>query len=269
MNISRASSRRRPGNAGPTFEPVRALLRGLDVLAAVNQGQAGSVAALAQAVGLPRATVIRLLETLEGAGYIAHTGPNGRYDVSPRVTVLSSAFDYDAWLAAIAQPQLRRLMRRIHWPSDLMVRSGESMIVLTSNRGHSGLNINRRYAGMMSSIFNSGSGFAYLAWCDDAERQRIMAARTDPAERAAVEHEIARTRARGYGVRDISIPPGVGAIATPVLVDGRAVACLNVVYLPRMATAEVIARQCLPALRAAAQSLGRAIGRGFDGDRRR
>ena len=80
-----------------------------------------------------------------------------------------------------------------------------------------------------------------------------------------MEEEIVLTRKRGYGVRDANIPPGVGAIATPVLVDGRAVACLNVVFLPKLATPEAIAGECLSTLRAAAQSVAREMRRGLAG----
>lgn len=242
------------------------MLRGLEVLAAVNRGAARSVAELAAEAKVPRATAIRLLETLETAGYLARIGASGRYGVSPRVTALAAGFDYDAWLTAIAQPRLRRLMRQIRWPSDLMVRSAENMVVLTSNRDRSGLNINTRYDGMTSSIFRSASGFAYLAWCGDEERRRLLANLGNPSERAAVEREIELTRSRGYGVRDPGLPPGVGAIAIPVLVGGRAAACLNVVFLPKMSTAEAIAGECLSALRAAAQNLAREMTRGLEGD---
>ena len=257
MNTRRSVTR-------PAFEPVRAVLRSLDLLAAVNRGQARSIAELAQEAKLPRATAIRLLETLEGAGYVARVPGSARYGASPRVTALSAGFDYNAWLTAIAQPRLRRLMRRIRWPSDLMVRSAENMFVLTSNRDSSGLNINTRYDGMTSSIFRSASGSAYLAWCDADERERILRQLADPAERAAVEAEIERTQGRGYGVRDATIAPGVGAIAVPVLVGGRAMACLNVVFLPKMSTPEAIARECLSALRTAAQNLGREMQRGLE-----
>lgn len=262
MNKHASAVSRRPARR-TAFDPVRALLRGLDVLAAVNRGSGRSIADLAAETKLPRATAIRLLETLEGAGYVARLDGSGRYGVSPRVTALTAGFDYNAWLVAIAQPRLRRLMRQIRWPSDLMVRSAENMIVLTSNRDRSGLNINTRYDGMTSSIFKSASGSAYLAWCDAGERERILAQLADPAERTAMEEEIAMTRARGYGVRDASLPPGVGAIATPVMVGGRAMACLNVVFLPKMSTPEAIAAECLSALRIAAQALANEMGRGL------
>lgn len=266
MDTRRLAGSRRPANR-TTFDPVRAVLRGLEVLAAVNRGQARSAAELAEETRLPRATAIRLLETLEVAGYVSRVEGNGRYGASPRVTALAAGFDYNAWLTAIAQPRLRRLMRQIRWPSDLMVRSAENMIVLTSNRDRSGLNINTRYDGMTSSIYKSASGAAYLAWCEEAERERILACLASPEERTAVEQEIALTRARGYGVRDASLPPGVGAIAIPVLVDGRAMACLNVVFLPKMSTPEAIAAECLTPLRAAAQQLAREMQRGLAGER--
>ena len=66
-------------------------------------------------------------------------------------------------------------------------------------------------------------------------------------------------------MRDARLPPGVGAIAVPVLIDGRAMACLNVVFLPKMSTPEAIAKECLSTLRTAAQNIAREMQRGLAG----
>jgi hypothetical protein len=52
------------------------------------------------------------------------------------------------------------------------------------------------------------------------------------------------------------------------MVGGRAMACLNVVFLPKMSTPEAIAAECLSALRLAAQALASEMRRGLDGGAR-
>lgn len=50
---------------------VRSLARGLAVLSYVNKSGESRPAEIAKALGLPRPTVYRLLETLEEMGYVA------------------------------------------------------------------------------------------------------------------------------------------------------------------------------------------------------
>src|SRR5580704_6529100 len=63
----------RAGNAGNRGS-VRALERGLAVLAAMNRHKIASVLELARETRLPRPTVYRLLETLGRAGYVTRAG---------------------------------------------------------------------------------------------------------------------------------------------------------------------------------------------------
>src|ERR1700722_16724943 len=50
--------------------PIRALNRGLEVLAELNRLERAAINTLASAVGLPRTTTYRILETLRLAGYV-------------------------------------------------------------------------------------------------------------------------------------------------------------------------------------------------------
>ena len=50
--------------------PIRALNRGLEVLTELNRLERAAINTLANAVGLPRTTTYRILETLRLAGYI-------------------------------------------------------------------------------------------------------------------------------------------------------------------------------------------------------
>jgi len=58
---------------------VRALERGLAVLAAMNRHKIASVLELARETRLPRPTVYRLLKTLGRAGYVTRAGSADRF----------------------------------------------------------------------------------------------------------------------------------------------------------------------------------------------
>ena len=63
--------------------PIRALNRGLEVLIELNRLQRAAINTLAAAVGLPRTTTYRVLETLRTAGYV-HRDRIGIVDAGPR-----------------------------------------------------------------------------------------------------------------------------------------------------------------------------------------
>ena len=74
---------------GQGYAHVRALERGLKLLAALNRiGRAGP-AALAEAVGLDRTTCYRLLATLEAMGYVTLSQSDGKYVLMSSVRELS------------------------------------------------------------------------------------------------------------------------------------------------------------------------------------
>jgi IclR family transcriptional regulator, mhp operon transcriptional activator len=53
-----------------SFRPVIALSRGLEVLRVINQERQSTVGSLHKATGLNKATIVRMLETLEHEGYV-------------------------------------------------------------------------------------------------------------------------------------------------------------------------------------------------------
>lgn len=241
------------------FPPVRALLRGLKILEILNALRCCTVSEIAHASSLPRATVVRLLETLESDGYIVRHATHGTYEPSPRVIALAEGFNADGWFVTVTTPVLRDLFEEIGWPSDVMMLRGDRMAVRNSSRQMSVLDIDRRYVGMESPLSVSGGGRAYLAYCGDAERERLLLMISNLAERRAVRDEIEETRRRGYAIRSDKARPYIGSIAIPVMADESLVCTLNCLYLPNVATAAEVARRCLPAMARAASRIAQAF----------
>jgi IclR family mhp operon transcriptional activator len=240
-------------------DPVRAVLRALDLLAEVNRQRSATLPSLLRSLGLPRATLIRLLGTLEAAGYVLRNPQSRRYEVTPRVTLLSAGFNFDAWLSVVATPILAELLGRIGWPSDVMMVSGAEIHVRASNRLQCGMSISTDIVGMRSPLARSASGRAHLAWSPERERERLLPLCTTRQGEAALLRELEETRRRGYGVRDPALAPQIGAIAVPVMQGDTVACCLDIVFLPRVEPPDRLAARCLPALRAAAAQLEAAV----------
>jgi DNA-binding IclR family transcriptional regulator len=94
----------------PSFDPIIALQRGLEVLAVVNKGKHVSVKMIYEQTGLHKATVIRMLETLMASGYVAKTA-RSTYVPTGRTLLLSNGYDLVTRVSEIAGPVLAEFRR--------------------------------------------------------------------------------------------------------------------------------------------------------------
>ncbi len=218
---------------------VRGLVRGLDVLQALNRLGTGTSAEVAKATGLARPTVHRLLETLARTGYVGRTGSRAPYRLTLKVRALSGGYKDDDWMEEIAAPILGELAEKIVWPTDIATYHDGSMVIRATTHSRSPLSIERVAVGKQLPMLGTAVGWAYLAFCPDAERESIlrMLARRPGAEPAGtrqrwrIQREIELTRKRGYGVRQREISAKTSSIALPIRAAGRVLACINVIWI--------------------------------------
>src|SRR5271154_5728569 len=80
-----------PSPRQPT-RPIRALSRGLEVLAELNRRERAPIHTLSSAVRLPRTTTFRILETLRFAGFIERDVHDDYYRPTVHVRSLADGF---------------------------------------------------------------------------------------------------------------------------------------------------------------------------------
>jgi IclR family pca regulon transcriptional regulator len=111
-------------------------------------------------------------------------------------------------------------------------------------------------------------GRVLLAFSSEAEQSAYLA-RVKPVrhtrhtivDRAALKVELARVRAAGYALVDQELEIGLRSLAVPVRRPGGAViAAMNVGLQAARADHETMMSDYLPALRAAAEEVGLALG---------
>lgn len=247
--------------------PVQPVLRGLQLLEALNRSPVSSVADLAAVTGLPKATIVRLLDTLIAGGYAQRLAKRRGYALAERVLRLAGGFRDEDEIVEAARPHLSALTAQHKWPLLLATLDNDAMRVRASTRRESPFatdpdSINRRVPMLVSAL-----GRAYLAFCSDAERDTILTllkASSRPANRLAhdprhVAELIRSIRRRGYA--SAAFVPGERAtgLAVPIMRGSQVLAAMSLRYFGAATTEAEAARRYLTALQQAARAIADAV----------
>ncbi|NWB85880.1 DNA-binding transcriptional regulator [Pseudomonas gingeri] len=252
------------------YKTVRGLTRGLQLLNTLNRLDGGaSTARLAELTGLHRTTVRRLLETLQDEGYVRRSESDDSYRLSLKVRELSEGFRDEQWICGLAAPLLAELMQEVVWPTDLCTLDVDAMVVRETTHRFSRLSFHRSMVGRRLPVLLTATGLAYLAFCPDVERERIielLASRNDEESRLAHDAEaldnlLRKTRHRGYGENFMgwNKEERIASIAVPIHGEQRILGCLNLVYVAKAMTIEQAVARYLPALRRAAEKIEHGV----------
>jgi IclR family mhp operon transcriptional activator len=217
--------------------PIRALARGLDVLAILNLRGAVTVAEVAQEIRLPRTTVYRILETLSESGFVHRDGSDDRYRLTIRVRGLSGGFDDEPWVTQIVRPLLLELSREVVWPVAIATLSGKAMLLRETTDHMSPVATERYSAGVRVPVLTSATGLAYLAHCGTEQRNALIdlvwnsvkAEERFTGSRNELQQALSEIRTRGYAVQSRSRRHSEDiALSVPVMLDGSGFAALSI-----------------------------------------
>lgn len=258
---------------------MRALERGLDVLAAVQARRGVSLHELHGITGLSKATLLRLLLTLSRKRLVWQRLADGAYLPYAR-PALSAPEASAARIAEVASPLMKALSERVAWPSVLAVPRLDHMEIVETNSPLFRLDsATLGPVGVKLSYIHTATGRAYLSACSDAERDAVIArVRPDGASDASeadLRAILNESRARGYSVRE-PVHPWPDRSRQMVLRDGRRsigvairengvpggmpVAALNITWPGRLAADEAVIARHRAAIFGTAQAIGVALG---------
>lgn len=248
---------RSPGD----IEGVQPVLRSLSVLEALNAAGTATLTRLHEATGLPKPTLVRLLETMISGGYVRRVSRTVGYTLTERVLRLSSGFRHADLVVEASRPFLSALTAEHKWPVALATLDHDAMLVRISTRHESPFStdpdwLNRRLAMLLSAL-----GRAYLAFCPEEERRLIIAilksskasVNAQARDEKYVSSMLAAIRKRGYATTaPMRGDPAIG-LAVPIMQGEKVTACITMRYLgSTMNEAEAAERYLAPMQHAAA-----------------
>lgn len=217
----------------PVIEPIR---RAFAVLQALNRRRSTPVAVLAAETGLPRPTVVRLLQTLMALGYASRVSREAGYRLTDQVLSLAGGVRFIDHLVDAAIPHMSRFTREQGWPLYLATLSAGGMAIRHSTAPESPMSFERAGYDRRSPVLVGALGRVWIAFCPDDERRRILrglGVRQGPALKAALE----RIRQDGHAFTQPPRPMRMHGMAVPILDKGRVAGCISMRF-PRSAMSE-------------------------------
>lgn len=250
----------------PAVRPpaVRSVSRALDLLRLMNRRAHWNLHSLHRAALLPKPTVYRLLSTLRQAGYVQTEPGTGNYRLTARVAELAAGYTERSLLIDVGGPIALGVTRRIRWPLAIGTLDENVVVVRYSTMPASPLAVHSTTLGHRLGLLESAMGFAYLAFCPDAERAILLEVLRDAVPRKAmpdekwIDAQLTLTRRRGYGLR-LPQPGGNSAtLAVPVPGEEEVLGVLSMTTFGRSMTSATIARH-VPVLQQTARDIGLAV----------
>ena len=221
---------------------VRALSRGLNILRFLNRAGAARVAEIAFALGLPRPTVYRLLNTLEDEGYVLYSGTDSRVRLSPLAAALGDSSSTRSRLCQIAAPILTKFTDAHAWPVDLSTYEDAHMVIQESTHSRSPLSVDPGMVGYPLPMLRSSSGRAYLSVCQEREREIIIdflraeniAEDLPFLQKSWLDQNLTTYFKQGFATRGPrSFRPKTSSLAVPIIVDERVIGCLSIIWVTK------------------------------------
>ena len=215
---------------------VPALARGLQLLMSFNRDDRELTGAeLSRRLDLPRASVFRMLQTLEQGGFVERVGDGASYKLGLAVLRLGFEFLASMELTEHGRPVIESLRDLCGYSAHVVVRDNRDVVFIAKAAGRSALfhsiQVGARlpaHATVLGRLLLSDLDMHSLRRLYPEEPLPAYTART-PTNLAQLQGLIDEDRARGYAVSQGGFETGISTIAAPVFNDRReVVACISI-----------------------------------------
>lgn len=248
---------------------IRSLSRGLEILILLNRRDSVSAGELARELGIPRATVYRILETLCEKDLVRQHDSDKRFRITPRVRTLSAGFTDEDHMAHISRLHLKRVTAKLNWPVALATIAGVELIIRENTDQISPLAIEKFTSGYRMPILHTASGMCILAHMKPRRRKIILDTLEElnrkedqlAKQRESLDRRMRTIRRRGYEIHHRARRHSdLTALAVPILLKRDQVrGAVTIRYARPAVSRETAVDTFVPVLNKAASGIARRI----------
>jgi DNA-binding IclR family transcriptional regulator len=245
---------------------VPALQRGLQLLAQFTRDDRQLTGAdLARRLDLPRASVFRLLQTLEQLGFVERVGDSAHYQLG--MAVLRLGFEYLASmeLTELGRPIIDALANATGLSAHLVVRDGREVVFVAKAVGPSfmfnSIQVGARlpaHATVLGRVLLADLSLDALKTLYQGVELRSFTPQT-PTTLETLKQAIDADAVRGYGVSQGGFEAAISTIAAPVFDDHQRVSAAVSVTVPAQNVDPSTQEALVAQVRSAAQRLSQCI----------
>lgn len=252
----------------PSYAPVKSVLKTLDLLKELNRQNINSVDNLHRATGLPKPTIVRLLETLIADGYVTNDKRQAGYRITSQVQSLSCGFQGDAPVVEVGRPWAIEFTRRYRWPVAIAVLDKDAVAVRLSTIADSPVSPMHATINMRLQLLTRALGRAYLAFCPRAERDLLLSflmKSSDPENAGARDRKatlamLRRIRALGFAERSLAVEPSSSTtLAVPIMRGKNVLATVGMTYFRSVMSDKEAHGRYIPAIQEMARNIEKSV----------
>jgi DNA-binding IclR family transcriptional regulator len=192
------------------------------LLRATADDENSNVSSLARAAGLPRATALRMIQTLEQEGFLLRVPGDDRVLLGPELLRLARNTDEQLLLREVSRPVIGDLVATVRETVTLSVVAPDGDLDLVYQVDAPAQLRPRSWVGQRFPLHTSASGKLLLASLDEERLERFLgeplasftASTITTAE--ALRAQLARVRKQRYAVTRDEEEEGLSAVATGI-----------------------------------------------------
>jgi DNA-binding IclR family transcriptional regulator len=196
--------------------------KAITVLRATAEDRSANVSSLARAAGLPRATALRMIQTLEQEGFLLRIPGDDRVLLGPELLRLARNTDEQLLLREVSRPIMAELVTATRETVTLSVVAPDGDLDLVDQLDGPAHLRPQSWIGRRFPLYTSASGKVLLATWDEERLERYLSERLERFTSStittaeALQAELARARKRRYAVTRDEEEEGLSGIATAI-----------------------------------------------------
>lgn len=239
--------------------------KAITLLRATAAADGPSVSALARAAGLPRATALRLIQTMEGEGFLLRVPEADRVLLGPELVRLARRVDTALLLQEVARERLGELSEAVRETVTLSVVAPDGDLDVVEQVAGPQHLVPRSWLGQRFPLHASSSGKLLLSTYDRARLERFL---RDPlpgltphtvTTKRALREELERVRAQGYATTVDELEEGLAGVSVGIFGEaGALLGAINVSGLGRRLD-EAARRQVAESVREVVEDIEAAL----------
>jgi len=221
-------------NGRPRDTSVQSVDRAVSILQSLSRRGPSGVTEIAETLGLHKATVFRLLATLESRGLVEQDTERGRYRLGFGMVELAAGAGRQSDLSLLSRPVCRELAAAVGETVNLAIHDGLEVITVDQEIGGATI-ASIDWVGKRSPLHATAAGKVFLAYMPEQQADEVLGrglAEYTPhtiVDPARLKDQLRAVREREYATTSEEHEIGLAAIAAPVRSpDGRVVAAVTV-----------------------------------------
>jgi IclR family mhp operon transcriptional activator len=250
-----------------SFPPVRAVERAIELLQCLNRQPVSTLDVLHRQTGLPKPSLVRLLQTLVSKGLVKHAPQSGAYYLTSGVRTLSCGYHSEPRIIEAAATVADAMTLQFKWPVAVAVFDADAVVVRYSTIAQSPLSLLHSSLNMRLSLVSRALGRAYLAFCSADEQTALLSLLAhstadedrESADQATVGLMLAETRQRGYALRHPQVRPVSNTLAVPIFENQRVIASFGITWFSSALSTQEAVTKLFPAMQAGSASITEAL----------